>query len=194
LFVGRLSKSKNVDILLSALGRLRTEGISFKCRIAGGGPELSVLQQLSGTLGLGDNVEFTGGVSFDRVLKLYEHSGILVLVSQTEGWPKAIAEGMAFGLVAIGSNLGLIPEMLGEGRGLVVPPRDIEALANALRRILTSPEQYAAMRERAALWSQGYSLDSLRESLRVLLAKHWGVPTNARSRPQPVNSAACFHE
>jgi len=194
LFVGRLSKSKNVDVLLAALAQLRTEGIPLKCRIAGGGPELSMLQELSGTLGLGDSVEFTGGVSFDRVLRLYEHSGILVLVSQTEGWPKAIAEGMAFGLVAIGSNLGLVPEMLGEGRGFVVPPRDIETLANTLRRILTSPEQHAAMRERAAVWSQGYSLDSLRESLRALLAKHWGVPTNTRSKPRPVASTACIHE
>ena len=194
LFVGRLSKSKNVDVLVAALAQLRTEGIPFKCRIAGGGPELSTLQELCGTLGLGDSVEFTGGVSFDRVLKLYEQSGILVLVSQTEGWPKAIAEGMAFGLIVIGSNLGLIPEMLGEGRGFVVPPRDPEALANTLRQILTSPDQHAAMRERAAAWSQVYSLDSLRESLRALLAKHWGVPTNTSSKPRPVASAVSIHE
>lgn len=194
LFVGRLSKSKNVDVLVAALGQLRTEEIPFKCRIAGGGPELSTLQEMVGTLGLDDSIEFTGEVSFDRVLRLYEQSGILVLVSQTEGWPKAIAEGMAFGLIAIGSNLGLIPEMLGEGRGFVVPPRDIGALANRLRRILTSPEQYAAMRERATIWSQVYSLDSLRESLRTLLAKHWGVPTNTSSKPRPVASAVSIHE
>jgi glycosyltransferase involved in cell wall biosynthesis len=194
LFVGRLSKSKNVDILLAALARLRSEGISFKCRIVGDGPELSTLQKLNDTLGLGDSVDFTGGVNFDRVLKLYEHSGILVLVSQTEGWPKAIVEGMAFGLVTIGSNLGLIPEMLGEERGFVVPPRDIEALANTLRQILAGAEQHAAMRERAAVWSEGYSLDSLRESLRTLLAKHWGVPTCTRSKTRSVRSAACIHE
>jgi glycosyltransferase involved in cell wall biosynthesis len=149
---------------------------------------------LKDTLGLVDSVDFIGGVNFDRVLKLYEHSGILVLVSQTEGWPKAIVEGMAFGLVTIGSNLGLIPEMLGEERGFVVPPRDIEALANMLRQILAGAEQHAAMRERAAVWSEGYSLDSLRESLRALLAKHWGVPTCARSKHRSVRSAACIHE
>ena len=194
LFVGRLSQSKNVNVLLSALAQLRTEGIPFQCTIAGGGPEFSMLQELSRTQGLGDSVEFTGGVNFERVLKLYEKSGILVLVSQTEGWPKAIVEGMAFGLVAIGSNLGLIPEMLGEGRGFVVPPGDKDALANTLRQILIDPEQHGAMRERAAAWSEGYSLDSLRESLRILLAKHWGVPTHASPESRCVASTACIHE
>jgi glycosyltransferase involved in cell wall biosynthesis len=128
------------------------------------------------------------------VLEQYEHSGILVLASQTEGWPKAIAEGMAFGLIAIGSNLGLIPKMLGNGRGFVVPPRDVEALANTLRQILVNPEQYSTMRARAAGWAKGYSLDSLRESLQALLAEHWGVPTTSGLKPQRVDSAACIHE
>src|ERR1019366_9487795 len=100
-----------------------------------------------------------GGVGFDRMLEQYEHSGILVLASQTEGWPKAIAEAMAFGLVAIGSNLGLIPQMLGDGRGFVVPPRDVEALTSTLRQILVNPEQHSAMRARAASWAKDYSID-----------------------------------
>ena len=194
LFVGRLSRAKNVDVLLAALAHLRTERIPFKCTIAGGGPELPMLQELSDKLCLGDSVEFTGGVSFDRVLEQYEHSGILVLASQTEGWPKAIAEGMAFGLIAIGSNLGLIPKMLGNGRGFVVPPRDVEALANTLRQILINPEQHSAMRARAAAWAKDYSLDSLRKSLQALLAEHWGVPTTTGLKPQHINSAACIHE
>lgn len=194
LFVGRLSRAKNVDVLLAALAQLRAEGIPFKCTIAGGGPELSMLQQLRDKLSLGDSVEFTGGVSFDNVLEQYEHSGILVLASQTEGWPKAIAEGMAFGLIAIGSNLGLIPQMLGNSRGYVVPPRDKEALTNTLRKVLTDPEEHSAMRVRAAKWAKDYSLDSLRESLQALLKEHWGVPTASGLKPKHIEAAACIHE
>jgi glycosyltransferase involved in cell wall biosynthesis len=194
LFVGRLSRAKNVDVLLAALAQLRTECIPFRCTIAGGGPELSTLQKLTVKLSLSDSVEFTGGVGFDSVLEHYEHSGILVLASQTEGWPKAIAEGMAFGLIAIGSNLGLIPQMLGDSRGYVVPPRDKEALVNALRKILTNPEQHSAMRVRAMTWANDYSLDSLRESLQTLLMEHWGVPTTRGLKPQPMDSEACIHE
>ena len=193
LFVGRLSRSKNIDILLAALARLAGEGLQFKCTVAGEGPEFANLQELSKSFGLGDSVQFTGGVSLTRVLKLYENAGILVLASQTEGWPKAIVEGMAFGLTCIGSDLGLVPEILGEGRGLVIPPRDVQALASALRQILVFPEQYSAIRARASAWAQHYSIDSLRESLRTLLAEHWGVATT-RSAPKQVAAAVCVHE
>ena len=194
LFVGRLSKSKNVDILLRAVARLRFERFCCTCTIVGDGPERAALQALSSSLGVNDSVEFTGGVPFNRVLELYARSGILVLVSQSEGWPKAIAEGMAFGLVAIGSNLGWIPEMLAEGRGFVVPPRNVEALASTLREILNNPGEHAAMRERAAAWSQNYSLDGLRESLGALLAKSWGMRIHTESKSPCSASVECVHE
>jgi hypothetical protein len=190
LFVGRLSRAKNVDILLAALAQLRDECVPFTCTIAGTGPELAALRELSIKLRLNDFVEFIGGVAFDRVLEQYERSGILVLVSQTEGWPKAIAEGMAFGLIAIGSNLGLIPQMLGDGRGFVIPPRDVQALTSTLRQILISPERHSAMRARAAAWAKEYSLDSLGKSIYALLAEYWGANTIARLKQQRIDSGS----
>jgi glycosyltransferase involved in cell wall biosynthesis len=175
LFVGRLSRAKNVDVLLQALAKVRAEGITFSATIAGEGPELSSLQQLSTSLGLSDSVAFTGGVEFDRIVELLKHSGVLVLASETEGWPKAIVESMAFGLVSIGSEVGLVPQILADGRGFTVPPRDVNALANILRKVLANPEQYAGVRARAAEWASRYTIESLESSLRSLLAERWHV-------------------
>ena len=194
LFVGRLSRSKNVDVLLKALGKLRAEGLVFTASVAGEGPEFASLQQLSAQLGLGDAVEFTGGVSFERIVELLKRSGVLVLASETEGWPKAIVEGMAFGLVAIGAKVGLVPEILGEGRGLVVPPGNVEALANALRDVLSEPGKYAGMRSRALMWAGNYSIESLHDSLRLLLAKSWGLQLKEKLNSDPVASTVCVHE
>lgn len=190
LFVGRLSRSKNVDVLLKALSRLRAEGVAFTATIAGEGPESASLKQLCADLGLSERVQFTGGVSFDRIVELLERSGVLVLASETEGWPKAIVEAMAFGLVAIGSEIGLIPTILGEGRGLMVPPRDVNALAAALRGPLTHPEEYGEMRARAASWGGQYSIGSLRQALRSLLGEWWGLASpdpskHSRVAPSP---------
>jgi glycosyltransferase involved in cell wall biosynthesis len=160
LFVGRLSRAKNVDVLLEALNGL-------PCTIVGDGPERQALEERSGA-----EVTFAGGVDFERVLGFYETHDILVLASETEGWPKAIVEAMAFGLVCIGSDRGLIPQILGEGRGLVVPPRDVAALAAALRRAV-NPDEAAAIRARAAPFGQRYSLEDLREALREVMAKWW---------------------
>jgi glycosyltransferase involved in cell wall biosynthesis len=131
---------------------------------------------------VGDSVTFAGGVPFERVLDFYEQSDVLVLVSESEGWPKAIVEGMAFGLVCIGSERGLIPQILSDGRGEVVPPGDAAALAEVLRRIVRNPEAYADTRGRAAAWARPYSLEGLREALRDLLTERWGV---AFSRTPP---------
>lgn len=177
LYVGRLSAAKNVDVLLKAMAVLRAEGIRTECAIVGHGPEREALETLCAELGLADRVKFTGGVDFEEVLGFYEQSDVLVLASQSEGWGKAIVEGMAFGLICIGSEQG-VPEMLGEGRGITVEPGNVEALADALRAIVTAPQDYDLMRENATLWGQQYSLEGLREALHQLLTTHWNISLN----------------
>jgi glycosyltransferase involved in cell wall biosynthesis len=175
VFTGRLTRAKNVDVLLKALGRIAAEGISFTANILGDGPELSALKNLTVELKLDSRVEFLGGVEFDKVVEVLGRSGVLVLASQTEGWPKALVEGMAFGLVAIGSDVGLVASILGDNRGFVVPPGDVDALANVLREVLRQPEKYAGMRSQAATWAGRYSIEYLRDSLQALLARSWGI-------------------
>lgn len=193
LFVGRLSRAKNVDVLLQSLAQLRGEGVAFSATIAGEGPERPALERLTADLGLADCVEFTGGVSADHVVELLERSGILVLASQTEGWPKAIVEAMAFGLVVIGSQVGLIPEILGEGRGLTVPPEDVEALTDALRNVLRAPDKFVEMRARSSAWAGGYSVEALGNALRSLLAQSWGMTLvgDARVSASPNATSNC---
>src|SRR6185369_4743244 len=136
LFVGRLSTAKNVNTVLDAVARLKGLPVRVECDIVGEGPERPRLEKYADELGIRDRVNFVGGVEFEQALDYYERADTLVLVSETEGWPKAIAEAMAFGLICIGSNRGLIPVMLGEGRGVVIPPGDAEALTSALQDIL----------------------------------------------------------
>jgi glycosyltransferase involved in cell wall biosynthesis len=189
LYVGRLYEGKNVDVLLDALGELKKQGIELSCDIVGEGHLRASLERQVALLGLQAQVEFAGGVDFERVLAFYERAQVLVLASENEGWPKAIAEGMAFGLICVGSDTGFVPEMLNDGRGVVVPPGDANALARALRRIANSPAECARMSARASLWAQKYSLEGLREALRELLASHWKVSLDAPSRVVEPTSA-----
>jgi len=183
LYVGRLSAAKNVDVLIRAVGRLAAENTLLRCTILGDGPQRAALEALVAQLNLQGQVVFAGGVAFEQVLDYYQRSHALILASQTEGWPKAIAEAMAFGLVCVGSDRGLVPEMLGEGRGLLVPPGDVAALSAALRHIASSPENYAASSSRAAAWGQRYSLEDLREALRQLLSRSWNLPLEEPMSP-----------
>jgi glycosyltransferase involved in cell wall biosynthesis len=187
LFVGRLSRAKNVHILLQAIKCLQKEGKKFLCSIVGEGSERSVLESQSTALGLTEYVEFSGALPFEKVLDYYERADALVLVSETEGWPKAIAEGMAFGLACIGSDRGLVPWMLSEGRGLTVPPGNVVALTDALRFLFENPAECRVMGHRSAMWAQQYSLDGLRDAIRALLERSWSVRLEVAKDQNEVN-------
>ncbi|MFN0109773.1 MAG: glycosyltransferase family 4 protein [Blastocatellia bacterium] len=186
LFVGRLSKSKNVHALIAAIAELKAEGITIECDIVGDGPEREALEKQVADAQLQAQARFAGGVDFDNVLDFYERADALALISETEGWPKAIAEAMAFGLVCIGSDRGLVPWMLSassqESRGQVIQPGDAVALADVLRQIIASPVEHFQMGQRAAEWSANYSLEGLREALRELLNQHWQMSIGKQSK------------
>lgn len=184
LYVGRLSASKNVMVILEALAQLKPS-VTIECDIVGDGPERAALEQFTDEHGLREQVRFSGNVSFDQVLEFYEQADALALVSASEGWGKAITEAMAFGLVCIGSDRGVIPWLLGEERGVVVPPNDATALSLALRRIATNPAEHFKMGQQAAEWSQRFSLEGLGKALRELLSKHWRLPEFNRAELDP---------
>jgi glycosyltransferase involved in cell wall biosynthesis len=188
LYVGRLSRPKNVDVLIQAVARVHSDGVPVACTIVGTGPELTALRKLAAECAARSVIQFIGAVEHDQVLEHYERADALVLTSDTEGWPKAIAEGMAFGLVCIGSNRGFIRQMLGENRGLTVAPRDVHGITSHLRNLAQNPQDFIEMRRAAAHWSQKFSLSGLREALKALLDARWGhlPPTHGKgSRMSP---------
>jgi glycosyltransferase involved in cell wall biosynthesis len=190
VYVGRLSRPKNVDVLLQAAARLHQESIPVRVTIIGEGPEREPLEKLAAAVGVAANVTFTGGVSGDSVFDFLEKSDVSVLVSMSEGWPKALTESMSFGLYCIASDRGLMPEFLGEGRGAIVPTRDVDALAEALRFAATHPNECLEARRKAAAWAQQYSLSGLREALRRLLNERWGQHGTSGLEPAPKKKPA----
>lgn len=175
LYVGRLSQAKNVDTVLKSVRNLLTEGIKTETKIIGQGDQLEFLQKLTDDLLIKDNIEFLGGIAFEEVLKYYEWADILVLVSETEGWPKAITEAMAFGVVCIGSNRGLVPQILGDGRGIVIEPGDSSQLAIEINKLSAAPGAYKLISRSAAEWSQKYSISSLKNELKEVMKREWQI-------------------
>jgi glycosyltransferase involved in cell wall biosynthesis len=173
LFVGRLSESKNVDVVVDAAIELRGRGTDFELDVLGEGELTDRLASRISATDQEEHVRLHGAVPFDEVLAHYETADVLVLISETEGWPKAICEGMAFGLICVGSNRGAIPRMLGEDRGFVIDAGDQAALVDILARVSADPEGLRGMSERASLWAQEYSLEALRTELVALLHRAW---------------------
>jgi glycosyltransferase involved in cell wall biosynthesis len=137
LTVGRLHESKGHDYLIKALERLRSEGRPVVLRVAGTGPELSKLQALVHHYKLNDAVTFLGNLSEEDVKSEMRRAAVFILASHAEPLGVVYMEAMAMEVPTIGTDAGGVTEIIAnEVDGLLVPPRDVDALAKAIARLL----------------------------------------------------------
>jgi glycosyltransferase involved in cell wall biosynthesis len=143
--VGNLRAVKGHDILLRAFKQMLERVPEARLIVAGANQEPETgLEQLWGQLGLKRRVHFLGQrLDVERVyaaLDLYVHS------SHTEGMPNAVLEAMAAGLPVIATAVGGVPEAVVDGEsGVLVPPGEPSALAEAMLHLLQSPERSRRM-------------------------------------------------
>jgi len=138
LSVGAVVPRKGFDVLIAALATLID--LPWRLTIAG---DLTRDSDAAARLdtdiarsAIGDRIAALGAVSPERLAALYAEADLFVLASRFEGYGMAYAEAIAHGLPVIGSHAGAIPDTVPPGAGLLVAPGDIEALAEALRRVI----------------------------------------------------------
>ncbi len=173
LFVGRLTASKRIDAVVEAVSSI-SAGVVDRFTIVGDGPAREMLRALVASKQLESRVHFAGALPFDEVLNAYERHDVLVLVSATEGWPKVVAEAMAYGVVVIGADIGQLRGMLHDDRGCLVGAGDSNAVAQVLLKLVSDLERTRAISGRAAANRSNASLSDLRRELQRLLQKRWG--------------------
>ncbi|WP_064743585.1 glycosyltransferase [Actinomadura rifamycini] len=148
--VGRLSDEKGVDLLLEAWARARERRPGWRLHVYGTGPDEEALRRRAAEAGLADTVEFRGVVA-DVEDALVEVS-VFALPSRAEGFPMSVLEAMAYGLPTVAFDCApgvraLLEEAPpGDGApghgasGLLVPPGDTAAFAEALGRLMDDPD------------------------------------------------------
>jgi len=143
LMASRFDPGKRQDLLIEAAGHALHEGVALEVWLAGrGGPLEEEAKELALRLGLDHSIRFQGFVPRATVLEWLASGQIdaAVLASDREGVPVALIEALAHCVPAIGTDVGGIPELLGDGCGELVPPDDADALATAIARVLRTPE------------------------------------------------------
>jgi glycosyltransferase involved in cell wall biosynthesis len=140
-FVGRLIPIKDPMTLLTAFAHLLKQRNDLYLIFVGGGELKDALLQEAKRLNVAAHVRLTEGmVSPHEVPDYMEAFDFLCLSSLGEGWPNVILEAMACGKPVIGTNVGGVPEAIaGEDYGLIVPPQDPVAMADAMRKALDIP-------------------------------------------------------
>jgi len=169
LAVGSLEAIKGFDYLIDATARMVARGVAVTLEIVGEGPERVRLMELAERLGLRSRVVFHGLLPFDAVREIMGQATLLAHPSTGLGdaVPTVIKESLALGTPVVASNVAGIPELLDDGRcGALVPPKDADALANAIERLLADApkrRQIALAGRRHAerrfdLWRNGAAL------------------------------------
>ncbi len=154
--VGRAVPKKGYDVLLDALAKL-PEHVSWCFEHIGRGPDLDALKAQTARLGLSDRVCWLGSKDQSEVLAAYRRADIFVLASRQtadgdrDGLPNVLVEAASQSLACVATNISAIPELIEDHTtGLLVPPEDPVALAEALSTAISDPDLRARLGDAAA--------------------------------------------
>ncbi|HEY5952016.1 MAG TPA: glycosyltransferase family 4 protein [Kofleriaceae bacterium] len=140
LSTGRLHWKKGIEFGLLAVRALLDAGHDVHYEIVGSGHDEEHLRFSAHDLRLDDHVTFAGKRSSAEVREALERCDVYVLPSLSEGISNAALEAMAMGLPIVSTTAGGMAEAISDGvDGLLVPPRDARAMADAIARLLGSP-------------------------------------------------------
>jgi glycosyltransferase involved in cell wall biosynthesis len=142
--VGRMTEQKGHVYLLRALPALVSRHPDLRLLIVGDGPLRPTLEAEARALGVHDRCHFVG--VREDVADLLAASNVVAVPSLSEGLPYVILEAMAVARPVVASRVSGNPEVVADGKsGILVPPRDVEALAAALDRVLSDPRFGSAL-------------------------------------------------
>lgn len=137
LSVARLDhrERKGIDEVIHALVQMRAAGQDVRYVVIGEGQDRPRLEDLARSVGIFDVVRFRGAVSEAELHAAFTEADAFILPSTQEGFGVVFLEAMAHGLPIVAAAAGGVPEVVTQGEGILVPPRDEVALADAMRRV-----------------------------------------------------------
>jgi len=135
----RLSEEKNHEGLIRAFAEFRRREPRAFLACAGDGPLRDRLREVGEQAGVDSSVAWLGAL--DDMGAFYRAVDVCALNSHREGLPLSLLEAMSYGLPVVASAVGGVGELLGGGEGLLVPPSDSTAVADALTDLASSPAE-----------------------------------------------------
>jgi glycosyltransferase involved in cell wall biosynthesis len=184
IYVGRLIKRKNIDLIISAISRLKDDRIGLV--IAGNGEEFSSLKVLA----RGDRrVIFTGPVIPGRLPLYYAMADVIVLPASSEPWGLVINEAMASGLAVIGHrHCGAILDLVGADNGAALESFSVAELVRAMKLLATDSPLLRSMQKRSLEKISSWTIDDSVHGIISAVEKTGKQKSDVRSQMSKVRS------
>lgn len=155
-----VDRTKNVSGALRALAMARRAGENAQLSIIGDGPDHSMLEALTRELGLTEAVRFLGRMPNSAVLERMGSAAAVIVNSNVETFSVVTGEALAQGKPVIATRCGGPQAFVNEVNGILIEPRDDEALAAAMRALIERADDFDPARIRATV-SERFSPDAV---------------------------------
>lgn len=165
IFVGTLSKNKNPDLCIEVVKILKRNKIPCNLHLFGDGKIRKNLEELVHASELEDCVTIHGNKPTELIKQYYQRCHFLVFISDSEGWPKVVAEAMFWGCLPITTYVSCVPQMLDFGnRGVLVSKKPME-IYEQITFLINHPDRYNTMARNAHEWSTAYTLEKFESEI-----------------------------
>jgi glycosyltransferase involved in cell wall biosynthesis len=147
LFLSNLIRGKGILVLMDALEILHKKELDFRFRVVGSERDITynMLEALAKQKGLEEKVHIAGAKYEEEKYDEYKNAGVFILPSNYDTFGLVLLEAMQFGVPCISTNIGGIPDVLGDGRGVIIKAITAEAIAEAVEHLIKNPELRAEM-------------------------------------------------
>ncbi|MGB5294043.1 MAG: glycosyltransferase family 4 protein [Thermoanaerobaculia bacterium] len=184
-FVGRLEPAKGAERALRILRQLNAGEVTSTVTFVGSGDLLPQLTEKARAWGLESSVQFSGWVPRSELPSILSRSHFVVLpTSASEGFPKALAEGMAFGAVPIAGAVSSIPQFLRDtGAGVAIDPQDEKGFVDAIIGFVRNVDLWSEAVENGLAAARLFSYDAYLEDVVEILETKFNCSLNRERLP-----------
>lgn len=169
IYCGALVPGKQPLLAIKIIHKLINEGYSLYLDIYGDGIEKEKLEEYILENDLSSRITIHGNQPQSILIEAYKKSQFCILPSKSEGWPKAIAEGMFFGCVPIATEISCIPWMLDNGNRGIIIGENLTESTRKIKAVVNSEKQYSSLSRKAMQWSREYTIEKFeKEIIKVL--------------------------
>ncbi|MBD0726452.1 glycosyl transferase [Flavobacterium sp. L1I52] len=169
LFIGTLTAGKQPLYAVQLLQALQKRGFDVQLDVYGEGPLRTSLEQYMEINALKNQLVLHGNQNQEILKKAYQNSHFVILASKSEGWPKAIAEGMFWGCVPLATAVSCVPEMLDYDRRGILLQMDTGKDSDTIATLINNPDQFEKRSKEAIDWSRKYTLEYFETEIKKLL-------------------------
>jgi glycosyltransferase involved in cell wall biosynthesis len=183
LYVGRVESAKGVGKIIEISRILQRKGINFKCHIVGDGEELNDFLEVATKKFVSNNMVFHGWKTRDEVAEFYKKAHFILFPStSSEGWPKVLSEGMAYGAVPIASAISSIPQILSrENAGISLPPENLDEFSDSIIRLSNYPSKWKEYSVSGIQAARKFTYEYYLDAVQSMFLEYWGVPLGQQS-------------